>query len=45
MKAILLFIGLLATIPISILTASHLYLILSGAEEMVEVKETPPVEE
>jgi uncharacterized membrane protein len=46
--AILLLIGLLVTIPISVLATSHLYLILSGAEEMVEVEENGeevPVEE
>ena len=46
--AILFLIGLLVTIPLSVLAASHLYLILSGAEEMVDVEETVeevPVEE
>jgi len=47
--AILFLIGLLVTIPLSVLATSHLYLILSGAEEMVDVEETqeetPQVEE
>jgi len=37
--AMLLLVGLLVTIPLTILSTAHLYLILSGAEEMVDADE------